>query len=269
MRAFRLLLVAGAASVLPLSSFAATNAWFAASGLLPEQTTTNWVLGDTAAANPTLSGGHMLLSTAANSEAMYYRQTANLSIPANWTIEFRAKFDSRNAAINYNSGMSVFFTTAPYVGNILYFRQDDLWLANGLNVRGPGVALDTDSAFHTYRIELSGASFGSAIKVFYDNGPLPVLMHQLVGDPSLVGAAARIGFGDGTAGDSGTSEWEYFWHNGSAVSVVPEPATTALLIVGGMALGICRRGNQVKPPRSMSLRHHAMRTRGRQGHAGG
>jgi hypothetical protein len=241
MRCLRLLLTGLAIAMFQHPSFAATNAWFAGSGLLPDQTTTNWVLGDTAAANPTLSGGHMLLSTAASSEIMYYRQIANLSIPANWTIEFRAKFDSRNAAINYNSGMSVFFTAAPYVGNILYFRQDDLWLANGLNVRGPGVALDTDSAFHTYRIELSGTSLGSAIKVFYDNGPLPVLTHQLVGDPNLVGSAARIGFGDGTAGDSGVSEWEYFWHNGSAVSIVPEPAPRTLLALGATLLATVRR----------------------------
>ena len=170
----------------------------------------------------------MTLATVANSEGMFFRQTANLAIPSNWTMEFRTKLYSRTTSINFNSSMSVFFTTASSVGNILYFRADEIWLSNALNTRGPSAVLDTDSAFHTYRIELSSTTLGSAVRVYYDNGALPVLTHQLVGDPSLVGAAARIGFGDATAGDSGVTEWEYFWHNGSSVSIVPEPSSLAL-----------------------------------------
>lgn len=227
-------IVFGIGILFPAASFAATNAWYASSGLFPDQTTTNWVLSDTAVANPALSGGRMTLATAASSEGMSYRQTANLSIPANLTMEFSAKFDSRNTTANNNSPMAVFFTTAANVGNILYFGQDDVWFANGFLVRGPGASVDTDSAFHTYRIELSGTTSGSALKLFYDNGATPLLTHQLVTDATLNGATARIGFGDATAGDSGVSEWEYFWHNGSAVSVVPEPSVTAIAVMGGM-----------------------------------
>ena len=45
----------------------ATNAWFASSGLFPDQTTTNWALSDTAVANPVFFLGHMTLATSANS----------------------------------------------------------------------------------------------------------------------------------------------------------------------------------------------------------
>ena len=120
------------------------------------------------------------------------------------------------------------------MGDILYFGQDDVWLANGFLVRGPSANVDTDSAFHTYRIELSGTISGSAINVYYDNGASPLLTHHLITDATLNGAAQRIGFGDATAGDSGMTEWEYFWHNGSSVSVVPEPTMAGLLVAAGM-----------------------------------
>jgi hypothetical protein len=245
MRSFQLLFLVVAVWANSTASFAATNAWFASTGLFPDQVSTNWVLSDTApAANPTITGGHLLLSTSANAEGMNYRQTANLAIPSNWTMEFRARFDARNSTANNNSAMVVFFTTGANVGNILYLRQDDIWLANGFLVRGPSAALDTDSAFHTYRIELAGTASGSAVKVFYDNGALPVLTHQLVTDSSLNGSSQRIGFGDATAGDSGTSSWEFFWHNGSTVSVVPEPEIITLLLWGGICFCIRRRSSR-------------------------
>jgi hypothetical protein len=234
-------IVFGMGVLLQPVAFAATNAWYVSTGLFPDQTTTNWVLSDTAVGSPVLSGGQMTLATAANAEGMFYRQTANLSIPASLTMEFRAKFDSRNTTANNNSPMAIFFTTAANVGNILYLGQDDVWLTSGFLIRGPSASVDTDSAFHTYRITLGGTTSGSAIKVFYDNGASPIITHQLVTDSTLNGAALRIGFGDATAGDSGVSEWEYFWHNGSAVSVVPEPSTVALGAVGGLLFSFISR----------------------------
>ncbi|MCU0771493.1 MAG: PEP-CTERM sorting domain-containing protein [Verrucomicrobia bacterium] len=241
---FRTLLITCSLGLLvfDFTARAATNAWYASSGLFPEQTTTNWTLSDSApGADPSLSGGYMTLDTAANVESMFYRQTGNLAIPSNWTIEFRARFDSRNGTANNNSSMAVFFTAAPSSGNILYLRQDDIWLATGFLGRGPSATVDTDSAFHTYRIVLGGTAVGSAVNVFYDANPAPVLTYQLVGDPTLTGSAPRIGFGDATGGDSGVSEWEYFWHNGSAVAVVPEPSASALVVAGAAWVFTLRR----------------------------
>jgi hypothetical protein len=235
--------VAAASLCFAGSAVAATNAWFASTGFLPDQVTTNWALSDTSVNDPFISAGAMTLSTAASSEGMFYRQTANLAIPANLTMEFRARMLSRNTVANNNSPMAIFFTTGSGVGNILYFGLDDLWLANGFLVRGPSASVDTDGAFHTYRIEVNGVASGSPIKVFYDNGALPLFTGALVTDATLNGSSQRIGFGDATAGDSGMTQWEYFYHNGSAVpvGVVPEPSAVALGMIGLGCIALWRR----------------------------
>jgi hypothetical protein len=130
--------------------------------------------------------------------------------------------------------MQIFFTTAANVGDILYIGQDDIWLANGFLIRGPAASIDTDNAFHNYRIDVSGTGAGSSVKVYYDNGGSPVITGALVNDPTLNGASLRVGFGDATQGDSGLEEWEYFYHNGSSVTigVVPEPGAAMLALLG-------------------------------------
>jgi hypothetical protein len=221
-------------------SRAATNAWYASSGLLPDQVTPNWVLFDTATANPTLTGGELTLSTAANTETMFYRQSNNIAMPSNLTVEFRTRFVSRNTTLNYNSPMNIAFTTAPNIGNILYLAQDDLWLANGISVRGPSASVDTDGAFHTYRIEVAGTTAGSAVNVYYDGGVSPIISHTLINNSFLNGSFPRVLFGDATGGDSGVSKWEYLWHNGSSIQigeVIPEPSTLSLLLAAGALLG--------------------------------
>ena len=236
---------------LAFPTHAATNAWFASTGLLPNQTTSDWVLRDTAAANPALAGGHLTLSTAANSEGLFYLQTNNLSISSPVRIEFSAKFDSRNTNLNWISPMSVIFTTGVSggggVGNILYIGQDDVWVSGPLfGQRGPNAQVDTDGGFHVYDIEVTSpttAGVGNQLKVFYDHGSSPIISGTLSSDFNLTGTVRRFGFGDTTQGDSGVSEWEYFWHNGSTVAVgeVPEPGTLALLGLGGLLLGKRRR----------------------------
>ena len=93
--------------------------------------------------------------------------------------------------------MQIFFTTAANVGGILYIGQDDVFLANGFLVRGPGASVDTDNAFHTYRIDVSAIGAGSAVKVYYDNGVSPLFSGALVSDSTLNGSILRVGLPSG------------------------------------------------------------------------
>jgi hypothetical protein len=99
--------------------------------------------------------------------------------------------------------------------------------------------VDTDDAFHTFRIELTGATLGSTINVYYDNAVAPLLSSPVVHDQAVYGNSPQIGMGDSSSKDSGVSEWEYLWHNASCIPInaVPEPSSLALLTVGALLLG--------------------------------
>jgi hypothetical protein len=80
---------------------------------------------------------------------------------------------------------------------------------------GSTANVDTDDAFHTYRIVITGSSIGSPVQVYYDSGL--ILTGALY---ALATPAARLSWGEISTVAYGTSEWEYFEHNGSAASCV-------------------------------------------------
>jgi len=192
----------------------------------------------------------MSLTTGPNAEGLWYVQTNSISVGSSVTIEFSAKLDSRNTNLNWISSMSIPFTTGVSggngIGNILYLGHDDIWLSNPtFGQRGPSAQLDTDNGFDVYRIEVSSptlAGVANQVKVYYDNGATPVINGTLSADFNLTGTVRRFGFGDSTGGDSGTSEWQYFWHNGSAIAIgeVPEPSVITLV---SAATGLLARRN--------------------------
>jgi hypothetical protein len=218
--------------------------WSAASGLLPNQLTSDWTMIDTAPLHdPVLSGGHMGLATQAKWETMYFEQFNGLHFGSSLTIEFRARFGSRVDSADSYSPAFVYFAFGSGLGSVLYLGEDDVWLANGNVVRGPGAGVDTDDAFHTYRLEIGGLTAGSPINVYYDNSPSPLFGGVVFQNNEFNGPSQRLGFGDGTHGDSGYSEWEYLWHNASCVPVgtIPEPSSAALFAAGMLAIAGWRR----------------------------
>ena len=188
----------------------------------------------------------MLIDTVQNRRLSYFESAGCLDISNNLTIEFNTRIWWRNACWDTVSPAAVYFGLGGGLGGVLYLGHDDVWLSGGNGTRGTGNSfVDTDDTFHTYRIEVSGKTLGSAINVFYDNGATPLFTGSVFYDLALNGNEEKIGFGDITQEDSGVSKWDYLWHNAACVPIdsVPEPTTATLLTAGG-ALLLARRNRK-------------------------
>jgi len=223
------------------SAWAEISYWSASSGLRPDETSPYWALNYTVPVTlPSVADNVMTLSTGAKSAREFFTfGPGGILMPDALTIEFSARFVSAVADQNTFSPLSVYFCIGNGLGSAFYLGADDAWLAAPNLSRGVSTTVDTDNALHTYRIELSGATIGSTINIYYDNAATPLLTSTVVHDVAVYGNAPQIGFGDSSTKDSGVSEWGFLWHNASCVPInaVPEPTTAVLLIAGALVLG--------------------------------
>jgi hypothetical protein len=219
----------------PVAARGATVIWDASSGLLPDQNSPPFTRIDTAASDPVLAGGAMTLATTiGGNDILGYRQSgAQLDVPANLRIEARLRLVSGSSSEPNRAPAGIGFVPAPGAVNFLWIDADAIFLNLPGDVRGPVATVDTDDAFHTYRIEVTGTAVGSPIRVFYDNGAVPVLTGTLF--PSASGEA-DIDWGDLSEAVGGVSEWQHFEHNAGAV---PEPG---MAMISTAALALCAMG---------------------------
>jgi hypothetical protein len=210
-----------AAGLLAVSVPAATNRWDAASGLRPDQMLYRWPLYRSGSPPlPVLAGGVLtFFSTNAFSDNEFYIQSGDmLAMPSRLVIEAQVRYVSGSTSRADRAPASIGFSTAYAVGDSLWIGPDEIWLMSSLTTKGETAVVDTDSAFHTYRIEVEGLPAGSAIKVYYD-GDL-TLTGSLIADVNVAGDTPRVSWGDGTSYANGVSEWRYVWHNAAAVPAV-------------------------------------------------
>ena len=215
------------------SASADTVTWNGSSGLLPTQITPPYTLVDNAVANPVLSGGILTLNTSSEplTYMLYDQSGLQLAVPSNLVIEANMRFVSGTSPGTTRAPAGIQFVPAPGLLNFLWIQSDLIFLNQTGDVRGPSAVVDTDGAFHTYRIEVTGQSLGSAVNVFYDNGAIPVLTGALFATASTT---TFIDWGDLTdsPGTGGISEWQSFQHNAG----VPEPNSAILLLFTGGCL---------------------------------
>jgi hypothetical protein len=206
--------------------------WEGSSGLFPDQVPTPMTLVDAASPeSPQLSAGTLTLITSDVTEQMYYIHSAiSLAVPSLLQIESRLRFVSGADLSVPRTPAHIVFSFAPDRGNALFIGVDEIFLLSGnLSTRGPSVAVDTNDAFHTYRLDVNTNT--GAIDVFYDLNPVPVISGAAFIDAGFTDAA-EIYFGDGSDVESGVSEWQTFIHN----AAVPEPSAFAYLIAAATAL---------------------------------
>jgi hypothetical protein len=212
--------------------------WYASSGLLPNQASPAWTLVDTAnPENPVLENGVLTIGTSAQTELLYYKMDgAAAALPDSGPFWMEATMQYVSGAWNTSwwrapALMSIRFDNGRLA--IAEFRRDSVYLRAGDNTLGAiNNSVDTDGAFHTYRMEVLGTSSGSTVNLFQDG-------QLILSDNSVYNAGSSLGvaFGEGSQLAYGVSRWTYVSHNMAAVaSPVPEPASGALLLLG--ALGV-------------------------------
>ncbi len=208
--------------------------WDGASGLTPDRACPAWTLVDTAAgADPVLSNGVLTLSTAANAQDMFYMQTAlTTPLPDPLVIEARVKFDSGESSLGNRGPVAFAITTAPNAGSLFFVGAGQIFLTGAGDVRGPSAAVDTQSAFHVYHIEITAAG---AVTVSYDG--TPKLTGATYSSVPAFGPVPRILWGEGSIVAFGTEEWSSFRHNaatcdGATTTLAGTTSTTTTTVAG-------------------------------------
>lgn len=227
------------AALLAGPASAAVITWDAASGLLPDQAGP-WTLADGSSAHdPTLASGVMTLTTEADySRYMYYELGgAGVAFPGSgsYWVEATLKVDSAATVPGW--------WRAPVVigmgfdnGNFatLELASDSAWIRDGNNSSSAWATVDTDDAFHTWRLEVDGQDAGAQVRVYQDG-------IEILAAPGVFynGGTRSVFWGDATVLSYGTSEWQTVSTN---LAVVPVPAAAWLLgsAVAGLA-GLGRR----------------------------
>ena len=207
MRTIRITSIICCATVLLLCGTQALQAgdsiWTAASGALPTSLNPPWQYA-TAGGTAVLENEALRIANP-NGQATFYRGDGienDLDIPTNLVIEARMRVVSGTAII--------YFVTQPGdAENWLRIGPDEIFVNAGSRTnRGAVAQVDTDGAFHDYRIEVHGVATGSVVQVFYD-GTLALRGSLFLGDEDEV---IQIVWGTLTGGES---LWQSFRHNAS------------------------------------------------------
>jgi hypothetical protein len=187
---------------------AGDSIWTASSGAFPTSLNPPW--------QAAMPGGNSVLENGAlrithlNGQATFYQGdgTENqLDFPTNLVIEARMRLVSGTAII--------YFVTQPGdAENWLRIGPDEIFVNAGSRTnRGAVAHVDTDNAFHDYRIEVHGVTTGSTVNVFYDGAPT-LTGSLFLGDEDEV---IQIVWGTLTGGES---LWQSFRHNASTAPTV-------------------------------------------------
>jgi hypothetical protein len=226
---------------------AALVTWSAAGGQLPDVAVPQWDLIDSASPeNPALSSGVLTLGGSAVAEQMYYSMTgANTdysSGPTYW-LEARLRVNTQSLTAGWWRApvtMGIGFAGGGLA--VFELRRDYVFLRNGNNSVGAfSDLLDTDTDFHTWRMEVLGSTAGSIVNVYQDG-------NLVLSDNAVFnfGSGNRVFWGDSSVLAGGRSEWTDVSTNLARVNspdpaVVSSPGTLALASLGLLGAAAVRR----------------------------
>lgn len=212
----------------PYTLQAADALWTAGSGSLPTDANPSWLFYSEPISTVTLASGFLQLDTSpAQARATYFQEFYALSIPTDFVIEARVRFVSGSSMTTGRAPTGISFFLQKGVANWLWIGADEIFVNAGTRLqKGAAASVDTNDAFHDYRIEFHGTSNGSSFDVFYDDA------FKLTGSLFLddEDQEPEIGWGDVAYEASGVAQWQSFRHNAAAV---PEPSAVPLTLLGG------------------------------------
>lgn len=244
----RLLALAAALSA-ACASQAAVVAWDVSSGQMPDALVPQWQLIDTASPeDPLIADGRLLLGGNVGSERMAYTMNGSdldLSVQPSYWIEARFRVDTRvpypgwfrepaQLVIRFDNGAQA----------VAQFGLDNVYLQDADNSPGArSTALDTDSAYHLWRLEVLGQALGSTVNLYQDG----VLV--LTDRTFTIGATGgAVSWGEGSTLSGGRSSWQYVATNmarvpdtGGGPNPASAPGTLALAGLGLLAVSRLRR----------------------------
>lgn len=189
------------------------------------QTTPVWTqAGSSGSVTP--GPNYLNITTEGTNRREFQNSTAwDASVAA--TVEF---------TVRLNSG-----STAILAGNTSEWLQITLGIDGGsgdLTIGGTRINDVLASSFNTIRLTLSGmdSPSTSAVSVYVNNSVTAALTYTNLS----AGSITQLRFGD-TSTTSGvlsqSSDWQSFkWLSGQAIAPIPEPASVALLLGGGLLL---------------------------------
>jgi MYXO-CTERM domain-containing protein len=239
-------LLFGAALGLAATAQAAIVTWDVSGGQMPDAQVPQWQLIDTAnPENPLLADGRLLLGGNVGSERMAYTMSGSdldLSVQASYWIEARLRVDTRvpypgwfrepvQLAIRFANGAQA----------VAQFGLDSVYLMDADNSQGArSTALDTDTDFHLWRLEVLGQALGSTVHLYQDG----VLV---LSDRSYtIGAGgAAVTWGESSVLSGGRSSWQSVATNMARLSDTgggPTPASApGTLALAGLGLAAAWR----------------------------
>jgi hypothetical protein len=201
----------------PAAAAGFESQWNASWGLAPDELWHEpWTLGDEAnPEEPILGSQFLTLGTSQDTENMFYIQSdPTVDTSGSFFIEAAVRFVSGSQSTPSRAPIAINFTTAPEVGNALYIRGDEVFFNSSNNTKGPSAFVDTDGAFHTYRIDVSATG---DLSLLYDGSS--ILTGHTFTSAAHNDLVERISWGERSNFATGTSEWASFRHN----ALVSEP----------------------------------------------
>jgi len=180
----------------------------ASTNLLPSEIPLAWeeviILG---LGSSSVSGGVLTLTRPDPNKHYYYQQSGSaIQFPQRFVMEARMRYVSGTVSDTLRLPVTIGFIADPLHSAGFQIGRDTIVFWSAPEVVGARIELDTDSAFHNYRIEMDSLT---SVRYYYDDS----LIWSSPTVPPGSGTGPVVWWGGVAGGVTGVSEWQFVRHN--------------------------------------------------------